>query len=440
MRTLHVAFDDTDSREGRCTTHLAFKVVEYLRKKQRAQLVDYPLLVRLNPNIPWKTRGNGAVCLRLKVQDAEKVIDYMRQAVEEGSAIGSGANPAIAFLESDYVPTKLQEFSALAMCDIMSRQMSEKVAKAAGVQYFTFGNGQGLVGSLGAMGCLLEGDHTFELIAYRKQKNWGRPRVIEKESVIKFSIDTYPHTFNNYDRNQGRVLIAPHSPDPVFFGIRGESPDIVELALPALHPEEEIEGWTVFRSNQGTNMHLQNEIRIANVKAYTAGYIRCKISSKPYAIEGGHVIFKVKQDSAEMPAAIYEPTGLTNVATNLEDGDFIEIGVGVRKGTTKHPKILNVEYLWVLKLAPVYEMLNPLCKMCGKRMKSEGKNKGYQCDRCKHKDYNTKKILVPHDRRIKTGLYIPTPKAHRHLTKPLQRYGIEKTKFVFEKSSSEGLI
>jgi tRNA(Ile2)-agmatinylcytidine synthase len=166
MHTLHVAFDDTDSREGRCTTHLAFKIVEHLKKKQDTQLADYPLLIRLNPNIPWKTRGNGAVCLRLKVQAADRVIDYIRQAVEEGSAIGSGANPAIAFLESDYVPTKLQEFSALAMCDIMSRQMSEKVAKAAGVQYFTFGNGQGLVGSLGAMGCLLEGDHTFELIAY----------------------------------------------------------------------------------------------------------------------------------------------------------------------------------------------------------------------------------------------------------------------------------
>ena len=240
MQTLHVAFDDTDSREGRCTTYLAFKIVEHLKKKHGAKLIDYPLLIRLNPNIPWKTRGNGAVCMRLKVQAADRVIDYMRQAVEEGSAIRSGANRAIAFLESDYVPTKLQEFSALAMCDIMSKQMSEKIAKAAGVQYFTFGNGQGLVGSLAAMGWLLDGDYTFELIAYRKQKNWGRPRVIDKQSVIKFSIDTYPHTFNNYDRNHGRVLIAPHSPDPVFFGIRGESPDIVELALPALHPEEEI--------------------------------------------------------------------------------------------------------------------------------------------------------------------------------------------------------
>ncbi len=433
MHILQVAFDDTDSREGRCTTHLAFKVVEHLKKKQGVVLVDYPLLIRLNPNIPWKTRGNGAVCVRLKVQDTDEVIDYIKQAVEDGSAIGSGANPAIAFLEGDYVPTKLREFSALAMCDIMSKQMSEKVAKAVGIQYFTFGNGQGLVGSLGAMGCVLEGDYTFELIAYRKQKNWGRPRVIEKESVIKFSTDTYPHTFNNYDRNQGRVLIAPHSPDPVFFGIRGESPDIVELALSVLHTEEEIEGWTIFRSNQGTNMHLQHEIRIADIKAYTAGYIRCRVSSKPYVIEGGHVIFTVKQDSAEMPAAVYEPTGLANVATKLEDGDIIEIGVGVRKGTTKHPKILNVEYLRVLKLAPVYEMLNPLCQMCGKRMKSEGKNKGYQCDRCKHKDYNTKKILILQERRIKTGLYIPTPKAHRHLTKPLQRYGIEKTKFLFKK-------
>jgi tRNA(Ile2)-agmatinylcytidine synthase len=440
MHMLHVAFDDTDSREGRCTTHLAFKIVEHLKKKQLAQLVDFPLLIRLNPNIPWKTRGNGAVCLRLKVQDIDKIIGYVRQVVEEGSAIGSEANPAIAFLERDRVPDKLREFSALAMCDIISRQMSEKVAKATGVQYFTFGNGQGLVGSLGAMGCLLEGDYTFELIAYRKQKNWGSLRIVDKQSVIKFSRDTYPHTFNNYDPNQGRILIAPHSPDPVFFGIRGESPDILESAIPVLHPKEELDGWTVFRSNQGTNMHLQNEIRIATVRAYTAGYVRCKVSNKPCAIEGGHVIFTVKQNDAEMPAAVYEPTGLAKVATGLEEGDVIEIGVGVRKGTTKHPKILNVEYLSVVELAPVYEILNPLCRICGKRMKSEGKNKGHQCDRCKHKDRNTNKILISQERTIRTGLYIPTPKAHRHLTKPLQRYGIEKTKVLFEKSSSEGLI
>ena len=427
MQMLHVAFDDTDSRVGRCTTHLAFKIVEHL-KKEGVKLVDNPLLIRLNPNVPWKTRGNGAVCLRLQVPDPGRVVDYVRHAVEEGSAIGSGANPGVAFLQSERVPPELQRFSSLAMYDILSRQMAEKVAKATDVQYFTFGNGQGLVGSLGAMGCLLDGDHTFELITYRKLENCGMPRILDKERVVKFSADTYPNTFNNYDKNHDRVLVAPHGPDPVFFGVRGESAEVVAAALHALQPKEELDGWTVFRSNQGTNMHLQNEIRIAQAKAYTAGHIRCTVSSKPYTMEGGHVIFAIEQDGAQMPAAVYEPTGIAKVAAKLEAGDIIEVGVGVRKGTTKHPKILNVEYLSIVQLAPAYDKLNPLCEMCGKRMKSEGRGKGYQCDRCKHKDAGAKKIVVQRERGIEAGLYIPTPKAHRHLTKPLQRYGIEKVR------------
>jgi len=422
---LHIAFDDTDSRAGRCTTHLAFRVAGGLRE-MGAKLVDYPLLIRLNPNIPWKTRGNGAVCLRAVVQDPGKAVDYVRQAVEEGSAIGSGANPGVAFLQSENVPEQLKKFSALAMADVSSRQMAEKVAQVSDVQYYTFGNGQGLVGALGAMGCMLEGDHTFELIAYRKQENCGVPRVVDESKVIKFSKETYPFTFNNYDQMHGRVLIAPHGPDPVFIGVRGENPEIVSSALSILQPDEELEGSIVFRSNQGTNMHLQRELDLRVAKAYTAGFVRCNVKTKPVAMEGGHVFFEVEQAGAAMPAAVYEPTGLANIAARLEPGDRIEIGAGVRKGTIKHPKVLNIEYLSVLTLATVYDVQNPLCKMCGRRMKSEGRNKGYQCDRCKFRDAHAQKVMTPKERELKTGLYIPTPKAHRHLTKPLQRYGLEK--------------
>jgi tRNA(Ile2)-agmatinylcytidine synthase len=429
---LHVAFDDTDSRLGRCTTHLAFRIVEHLKNKMGAELVDYPLLVRLNPNIPWKTRGNGAVCLRARVRDAGKVIDYVRQAVEDSSAIGSGANPGVAFLAGDSVPHALQQFSAAAMSDVMSRQMAEKVAGSNGIEYFTHCNGQGLVGALGAMGCLmLDTDYTYELIAYRKPENCGKPRIVDDQKVIEFSERTYPNTFNNYDRKHGRVLVAPHGPDPVYFGVRVEAPDIVSSAVASLQPNEEMEGWTVFRSNQGTNMHLQGELKISCIKAYTAGYLQCRVSSRPVAIEGGHVIFSVEQEGAQMPAAVYEPTGLAAVAARLEPGDIIEIGCGVRKGTTKHPKILNVEYLSVLRIAEAFEIRNPLCKMCGKRMKSEGKGKGYQCDKCKFRDASVTKIFMPIQRRLKPGLYIPTPKAHRHLTKPEQRYGLEKKHFQF---------
>src|SRR3990172_7712735 len=60
--TLVLGVDDTDSLRGMCTTFLA---TELVRALSGWDLVGYPRLVRLNPNVPWKTRGNGAICLRL---------------------------------------------------------------------------------------------------------------------------------------------------------------------------------------------------------------------------------------------------------------------------------------------------------------------------------------------------------------------------------------
>jgi len=55
-KVIHIGFDDTDSISGKCTTNLAFKIVSKLTGQPWVTFVDYPLLVRLNPNIPWKTR------------------------------------------------------------------------------------------------------------------------------------------------------------------------------------------------------------------------------------------------------------------------------------------------------------------------------------------------------------------------------------------------
>jgi len=56
----HIGIDDTDSPKGMSTTFLTYKIVKFL-EKQGMQLKDFPSLIRFNPNIPWKTRGNGAV-------------------------------------------------------------------------------------------------------------------------------------------------------------------------------------------------------------------------------------------------------------------------------------------------------------------------------------------------------------------------------------------
>ena len=66
---LHVGLDDTDSLRGGCTTYTASILVEQLSRLEGLTFLDYPNLVRLNPNIPWKTRGNGAVCLRVSLED-----------------------------------------------------------------------------------------------------------------------------------------------------------------------------------------------------------------------------------------------------------------------------------------------------------------------------------------------------------------------------------
>jgi tRNA(Ile2)-agmatinylcytidine synthase len=186
----------------------------------------------------------------------------------------------------------------------------------------------------------------------------------------------------------------------------------------------------IYRSNQGTGMHLQNELKLSKIKSFTSGYANCVIVTNPQIIQGGHVLFTVEDKLKNIClAVVYEPTGLTKIASQLHIGDQIEIGFGVRKATAKHSKVLNIEYIFIQQLAQIYNAVNPVCINCKKRMKSEGKNKGYQCKKCKIIDKKCKKILLIKTRSIKEGLYIPTLKAHRHLTKPFHRYGKEKTKF-----------
>ena len=55
---LHIGIDDTDSIHGGCTTWVATEIIKELSE---FDLIGHPRLVRLNPNVPWKTRGNGAV-------------------------------------------------------------------------------------------------------------------------------------------------------------------------------------------------------------------------------------------------------------------------------------------------------------------------------------------------------------------------------------------
>ena len=223
MQTLHIGFDDTDSRKGMCTTYLAYKIVNDL-KKSNVEFLDYPRLVRFNPNIPWKTRGNGAVGISIRAKDPEKIKKLVRNSVTKYSDIKNGANPGLVFLQNEIIPKFLFDLSETALYKLIRRNSVKKFSKKNRLELFNLGNGQGLVGALGVIGYRFS-DHTFELLSYRSKQKFGSKRVIEKNLVKKMQEKTSRSTFNSYDSKNDQVLITPNGPDPVFYGIRGEDPE-----------------------------------------------------------------------------------------------------------------------------------------------------------------------------------------------------------------------
>ena len=427
---LHIGFDDTDSRKGMCTTFLAYKIVEYL-KKEKVKFLDYPYLIRFNPNVPWKTRGNGAVALKIETRKPQLVKKNIVKYIKKYSAIKDGANPGLVFYEHKDLPESFAKFGKMALDHLVSRNEAKKFVQDNELETYHLGNGQGLIGAIGAIGYDFR-DHTFELISYRDKTNLRKQREIFKDSVEKMQQLTFPRTFNSFDESKNRILIAPHGPDPVFFGVRGEDPDSVIKGASLVKSKEKFYGYMVFRSNQGTGDHLQNEFDIQNLKPFSSGYLVGKIVEKPHTILGGHVFFPVYKNGITVKCAVYKPTKLTTIAEKLMKGDLVKIGGGIRKSSKKHKQVLNVEFLEILDLERNIVLVNPTCVKCKKRMKSKGKNQGYQCPKCGNTRLTKVEQEIP--RQIKKQFYLPVSSAHRHLTRPLQRIGKFNSKIEFNNS------
>ena len=109
----HIGIDDTDSPRGGCTTYTMSILSDRLQHEE-LELDGYPCLVRLNPNVPWKTRGNAATALHLKVPKNRigEVKEAAIKTVEETSDVSQpNTDPAIVFLEGP-VPSILRERDA----------------------------------------------------------------------------------------------------------------------------------------------------------------------------------------------------------------------------------------------------------------------------------------------------------------------------------------
>jgi tRNA(Ile2)-agmatinylcytidine synthase len=432
---LHVGIDDTDSPRRGCTTYIAALLVDKFCQ-MGLNFTDYPHLVRLNPNVPWKTRGNGAVCLRVNgsKEAIEEVQDVTIEIVENESDLEyRGTDPGVVFLYEREVPSKIQDFAQRTITDIVSKKEALVLIKEFKAEAFAFKEGRGVVGALASIGEQLQGDHTYEYITYRIPRERGKPRRVDDESVLDMDVKLGGLTFNNVDLENKRTLITPRGPDPVLFGVRGETARAVREAGGMIKAAEEVERWVIFKTNQGTDAHLRRVENIRQVQPHRPVIVTGTVTRRPVTVPVRHVIFSIEDDTGNIDCAAYEPTKkFRNIIRKLIPGDLAELYGGVRSASAGHPMTINLEKIDVIRLSPKVVFRSPKCPECGKTMTSMGRKKGYKCRKCGFRDSEARRQATEVDRNLSTGLYLPPLSAHRHLTKPLSRYGREKSAFTSE--------
>ncbi|MBS7632510.1 DUF1743 domain-containing protein [Candidatus Bathyarchaeota archaeon] len=429
IKMMHIGLDDTDSARKGCTTYVAALLVEKLLQ-QEVKFVDYPNLIRLNPNVPWKTRGNGAVCLRIThdEESEEKIKETVVEIVEEQADFeAKGTDPGIVFLQKSSMPREIKAFAQSVITGIVTLKDALRLSKKFHAEVVGYKKCRGIIGALAAIGEPLLGDHTYEIIAYRNPENLGTKRMVDEASIFEMDKATAPYTFNNVDWEKRRVIITPRGPDPILLGIRGESPEIVRSAFGMVKLLEPVERWVIFRTNQGTDAHLKIVRALKDVKPFSPVVTEGSVAADPRIIPRRHVIFPITDDGTQVDCAAYEPTGsLRKAAAKLVAGDRIRICGSVRAAAKTRRLTVNLEKFRLLKPAHVSVYCNPLCPRCHKRLKSMGRGQGFRCEKCGLRCPSLQKVEVRLKRDLGKGLYVASPRSQRHLTKPLRRYGLEK--------------
>jgi tRNA(Ile2)-agmatinylcytidine synthase len=402
---MRIGIDDTDSPRTMCTTYLGAVLVRRLRES--GIHIRRAYLVRLNPNVTFKTRGNAAIALDAE-GDTERAFALACRCVEEMADMGAdNTHPGVVVTEKKFPAA----FYHRAVRDFCSLEETIALLNEAGALYRGYKSGRGLIGATAAVGAEFV-DATYELLSYRFPERWGFPRHVDATGLRASQKATSPYTWDTVDLQNHVVVCVPHTPDPVLFGIRGANPYWVANARGFVHSEPPIFE-QIYQTNQGTDAHLiQGSIgNLAEGRSYV---LSGTIVDRPETRQGGHVRVSVAGAYGIVPCLAYEPTkGFRDVVRSLIPGDQVRV-----TGSYKRQSI-NLEKLCIEGLVEDTVIHPPRCTDCGKRMTSAGLNKGFKCRSCDARSPLPEKWLRP--RSVQTGWYEVPSCARRHLAKPLIR-------------------
>jgi tRNA(Ile2)-agmatinylcytidine synthase len=399
-----IGIDDTDSPDGMCTTYLGASLIG--RLKRSGFLVNDAMLIRLNPNVRYKTRGNAAICLEVE-GDPDDAFSLAYDTIEELADFSHArTNPGLVLCETRPNP----HFYYRAVRDFCTIGEARRQIELMGARFHGWKNARGLIGATAAV-CAELPDQTFELLAYRHHDRKGF-RDVDPFSIFAADDATYPHTWDSVDRECNAVVCVPHSPDPVLFGIRGENPGWVRRARSCIVSETPVFE-EIYRTNQGTDAHLIGG-SVGTLVHGRSYQVRGRVATAPCTGKGGHVFFTLADNGAQVRCMAYEPTkGFRRIVRELLPGDEIEVAGSFKNGS------INLEKINIRSLVPQIVRKSPLCPHCGRRMTSAGKDQGYKCRRCQNRA--DEPVYEQIERRLKRVWYEVPPCARRHLAKPLVR-------------------
>ena len=400
-----IGIDDTDSPAGMCTTYLGAVLARRLIREHMQ--VREVRLVRLNPNVTWKTRGNAAIALDVE-GDPDRAFAVACAIIEEFADFScEKTNPGLVMTEQRPDPAFYQR----AVTDFCEIEDAVAVLETVGARYRGWKNRRGLIGATAAVASVLP-DATYEILVYRDASRWGTPRDVDRESLFAAEAATFPNTWDTVDMANNVVVCVPHTPDPVLFGIRGESPSWVMIARSIVKSEKPALE-QIWITNQGTDAHLLNWAN-GTLHEGLSYRVQGTVQGLPKTGAGGHVSFTIHDGDAEVRCMAYEPTkNFRDIVRQLMPGDSVVVVGSYKKGS------INLEKMQVASLAEVKIIRPPVCHECDKRMTSAGKEKGYKCRKCGVRSREPEVRWVA--RTLKPGWYEVPSTARRHLAKPLCR-------------------
>jgi tRNA(Ile2)-agmatinylcytidine synthase len=409
-----VGLDDTDSRErGMCTTYVAARVAEAI--EDAGGTVERRLLIRLNPAVEYKTRGNAALCVETDL-DPDRAFALAVAAVDrlaETDDPRTDPGVVVANATGGSVPDAVTDFARRALREKLGGDEAVTLLNRLGYRHE---GGRGRIGALAAVGAgRAFDDWTYERIAYRELERCGTPRDVDRESVVVAAEAAYPGAWDTVDRVEDELVCVPAAPGPILYGIRGDDPGTVRAVAADIESEPVARAIT-YRTNQGTDAHLRPGT-VAAVEDGRAYRIDGVVDGAPETRAGGHVHLSIRDGDATLPCVAFEPTKrFRDRVRRLRPSDRVTVCGEVGDGTLKLEK-------FALREPVRTERVVPTCPDCARSMESAGRGQGYRCRDCGTSAPG--RVDRPLDRTLDPGWYEVPPCARRHVAKPLVRGGFD---------------